>query len=149
MFLADKDVEAELVKARGQKLTDLIIRKAPSRICGLVSANGRSVEWEKAFSHIAIHFKADPSKPTNTVFNKKYCDEFAVKELIKRAAGRPSSVNWTNLTLEGRPSGRLGIKIVRDFGEPVGDKPDLVCLRVLADDQGNLLTAYPVTRKDS
>jgi hypothetical protein len=145
----DKDVEAQIVQALGQKQAALMKKNTPSRICGLLTARGRCVEWEAAFEHISPHFKANSGKPSHTRFHDKYCDQEAVKDLIKRAAGAPSSVTYTKLTTDGIPVGRPAIKIVRDFGEPVGDRPDLVCLIIVADSQGKLVTAYPGTRKDA
>ena len=127
---------------------DNMLVTTPRRICGLLTARGRSAEWEKAFVHISTHFRSDLSKPTHTCFQKKYCDQEAVKELIKRAAGAPSSVRPAKLTIGSMPVGRDCIIIVRDFAEPIGDTTDLTCLIIVADSQGNLITAYPGTKKD-
>jgi hypothetical protein len=142
------DARAQAERELGQKQAALMKLNAPSRICGLLTARGRSVDWDKAFEHIAEHFKADPLKPKHTCFQSKYCEKEAVKALIKDAAGRPSSVIWAKLTIGGMPAGRPGIKIVRDFAEPIGDRADLVCLIIIADHQGKLVTAYPGTRND-
>jgi hypothetical protein len=120
----------------------------PGRICGLLTARGRSAEWEKAFEHISMHFKNDPTKQSHTRFRRKYCEEHAIKELIKRACTAPSSVKSIKLTIAGMPIGRDGVKIVRTFAEPIGDGPDLMCLIVIADSQGALMTAYPGTKED-
>ena len=124
------------------------ISRIPGRICGLLTARGRSAEWEKAFEHISEHFKFDPTKPTHTLFREKYCEEDAVKELIKRAAAAPSSVTPRKLNIAGFPIGRDGVKIVRIFAEPIGNRPDLICLLIIADLQGTLITAYPGARAD-
>lgn len=137
----------------------------PRRICGLLTARGRWAEWEKAFEHIAMHFRPMPMEPWNVVevdqqsdsttiekprhslFHKKYRNERAVKELIRRAVAGPSAVMPTRLKIAGKPLGRDAVKIVRHFAEPVGDTPDLVCVVVIADSQGTLITAYPGTKK--
>jgi hypothetical protein len=144
----DKDIEAQIEQALGKKQAALMKQNTPRRICGLLTARGRWVEWEKAFQHIAAHFEAGPAKPSHTRFLKKYCDEEAVKDLIKRAAGKPSTVSFAKLNISGMPTGRPGIKIVRAFAEPVGDRPDLVCLVIVADSQGTLVTAYPGTKEE-
>jgi hypothetical protein len=119
------------------------LARIPKRICGLLTARGRSAEWEKAFEHIATHFRNDPGKPTHTRFRKKYCDEAAMKDLIRRAAHAPSTLTGIKLTIAGMPIGRDGVKIVRKFSEPIGDEVDLLCLIIIADLQGTLMTAYP------
>jgi hypothetical protein len=119
------------------------LARIPRRICGLLTARGRSAEWEKAFEHIALHFKNDLGKKAHTRFRKKYCNEAAVKELILRAANAPSSVKITKLTIAGLPLGADGIKIVRTFSEPIGDSEDLTCLLIITNAQGTLMTAYP------
>jgi hypothetical protein len=144
----DKDAEAQIVKELGQKQAALMKQNAPTRISGLLTAHGRSVEWDKAFEHISSHFKADAGKPSHARFDKKYCDQEAVKGLIKQAANNPSSVTYAKLTIGGAPIGRPGIKIVRAFGEAVGDRPDLVCLIIMADSRGTLVTAYPGTTRE-
>lgn len=147
MSRTDEDVEAQIERALGQKQAALMKLNTPRRICGLLTARGRSVEWEKAFEHIEAHFRSDSGKPSHTRFQKKYCDEDAVKDLIKRAAAAPSTVAFARLNIHGMPIGRPGIKMVRDFGQPIGDRPDLVCLIIIADSQGTLVTAYPGTKQ--
>jgi hypothetical protein len=148
MSQKDREVEAQVEQALGQKLAALMKQNIPRRICGLLTARGRCVEWEKAFEHVSAHFRSDASKPSHTRFHKKYCDQEAVKDLIKRAAAAPSGVTFARLTIGGIPLGRPCIKIVRAFGEVIGDRPDLVCLIVIADSQGTLVTAYPGTTSD-
>jgi hypothetical protein len=36
----------------GVKLTGILKENTPGRICGLLTANGRSLEWETALEHI-------------------------------------------------------------------------------------------------
>jgi hypothetical protein len=118
---------------------------AASRVCGLLTARGRSDEWEVALEHIREHFVRLPHKPTHSVFRAKYRDPEALKELLKRAASGPSTVVATRATIEGNPSGRPCVKIVRQFGQPVGEEPDQVCVVLIVDHGGTLMTAYPAT----
>ena len=97
MLLDELDAKVQAERELGQKQAALMKLKTPGRICGLLTARGRSVEWDKAFEHIAEHFKVDPLKPSHTRFHKKYCENEAVKALIKNAAERPSSVIWAKL----------------------------------------------------
>jgi len=144
----ERDAKMQAERELGLKQAALMKLNTPSRICGLLTARGRSVEWDKAFEHIAEHFRANPLKPLHTLFQKKYRENEAVKVLIKNAAGRPSAVIWATLRIDGMPLGRPGIKIVREFAEQIGDRPDLTCLLIIADHQGKLITAYPGSRKD-
>jgi len=142
------DVRAQAIRELGEKQFALMMQNTPHRICGLLTARGRSVEWEKAFLHIALHFGPDHRKPSHTVFRKKFCNEAAVKDLVRQAANAPSTVICTKLTIDGVPLGRPGIKIVRAFREPIGSTADLLCLVVIADFQGTLITAFPGTSKE-
>lgn len=143
------DAKAHAERELGQKQAALMKLNTPNRICGLLTARGRSDEWDKAFEHIAAHFRADPlNKPSHTLFHKKYCEKEAVKALIMKAAAGPSSVIWAKLKIGGLPLGRPAIKIVREFPEQIGDRADLVCLVIIADHQGKLVTAYPGAKKE-
>jgi len=140
----DVSVRIEIERALGKARTAVMKRNAPGRICGLLTAHGRSVEWQKAFEHISEHFKAFiPGKPSHTRFAKKYCDEEKVKELIKRAAMNPSSVSFVRLRIGSAPIGEPGVNIVRFFAEVIGDRADLTCLVIFVDHHGALRTAYP------
>ena len=135
----DRQVETEL----GIKHAALAKANACTRVCGLLMARGRSIEWERALQHIAEHFHSDLSKASHTVFARKYRNADAIKQLLYRAASGPSSVILTKLTIDGRPTGRPGVKIIREFGEPVGELPSLRWLVIIADAHGTLVTAYP------
>jgi hypothetical protein len=136
---ATEQVEAEL----GVKQAALAKANASTRVCGLLMARGRSVEWERALEHISEHFRADPSKESHAVFAKKYRSAEAVRTLLYRAASGPSSVELTRLTVDGRPVGRPAVKIVREFGEAVGEIPSFRWLIIITDARGSLITAYP------
>jgi len=140
----DRDVETEI----GVKQATMLRANACSRVCGLLAARGRNEEWERAFQHISAHFRIDPTKPSHNVFARKYCSRHAIKDLLFRAASGPSNVTLIKLTIDGRPTGRSGVKIVRRFGESIGDGAELRCLVIIADAQGTLVTAYPATDGD-
>lgn len=135
----DRQIEASL----GRKQAALLKANACTRVCGLLTAAGRSGQWEEAFKHISLHFGSDPSKPSHSGFAKRYRDKEVLRELIKRAASAPSTVQLTKLNIDGRPVGREGVKIVRRFGESVGESPEMVFLVIITDAQGKLITAYP------
>jgi len=137
----DDHNEAEL----GWKIAAVMKANAASRVCGLLTARGRSDEWEVALEHIRDHFVRIASKPTHSVFRTKYRDPDTLKDLLKRAASSPSTVVATRATLEGNPSGRPCVKIVRQFGQPVGEELDQVCVVLIVDHGGTLMTAYPAT----
>lgn len=145
---ADLDARAQAIRELGEKQFALMMQNTPHRICGLLTARGRCVEWEKAYRHIALHFTPDRRKPSHTVFRKKFCDEALVKDLVRQAADAPSAVTCIKLNIAGAPLGRPGIKIVRAFREAIGTGADLLCLVVIADFQGTLITAYPSSSKD-
>lgn len=149
MIQDEREAEAQIVRMLGEKQAALMKQRTPSRICGLLTAAGRSDEWEKAFEHISLHFlKTIPGKPAHSQFHKKYREKEALKQLIKEAASRPSAVRYVMLTIDAEPRGGPGIKIVRAFPQPVGDRPDLNCLLVFADHHGTLKTARPGTTKE-
>jgi hypothetical protein len=56
----------------GKKLTALMKANAASRVVGLLTARGRSDEWQVAFEHIAEHFAPNPkdSPRESTVFSE-------------------------------------------------------------------------------
>jgi hypothetical protein len=132
-------VEAEL----GVKQAALAKANACTRVCGLLMARGRSLEWERALEHISEHFRPDSSKKSHAVFARKYRNPDAIKKLLYRAASGPSSVVLTKLTVDGRPTGRPAVMIVREFGEAVGEQPSYRWLVIIADAHGTLITAYP------
>ena len=119
-----------------------------NRICGVLTARGRSAEWDKAFEHISLHFAADLTKPSHTLFDKKYRSPEAIKDLIKRAASHPSSIKSTKLRIAGSPGEVMATKIVRHFAVQIGDTPALDCLLIIADEGGALVTAYPCTQAE-
>ena len=140
------DLEFQAERELGKKYVALMKQNTPRRICGLLTARGRNDEWRKAFEHIALHFNsAPPGKPAHTVFQQKYRNEEAVKDLIRQAANAPSSVSVVKLTIDASPLGRPGIMITRRFPHQVGIIDDQKCLAVIADYQGTLITAYPRT----
>jgi len=140
----DRQVEAQI----GVKQAALLKANACSRVCGLLMARGRSEDWERAYEHISEHFRFDPIKPSHGVFARRYCARDAIKTLLFRAASGPSNVTLIKLTIGGRPTGRSGVKIVRQFGEAIGDSPELRCLVIIVDAGGTLITAYPATEDE-
>jgi hypothetical protein len=132
-------VEAEI----GVQKAALLKANACSRVCGLLMARGRIDEWERAYQHIAEHFYVDATKPSHSVFARRYRLRDAIKALVFRAASAPSSVHLTKLTIDGRPTGRAGVEIVRRFGEPIDETSKMTSLVIIADAQGALITAYP------
>ena len=100
-----------------------------------------------------MHFAQAPvdAKHRHSVFKQKYRNSDTVKELVRRAASAPSRVVATRLTIEtlsGREAiGRPCVKIVRRFGDAVGEDETEVCLVIIVDHGGTLITAYPATTK--
>lgn len=139
----DDHNDAEL----GWKVAAVMRANATSRVCGLLTARGRSDEWERALEHIRDHFARAANKPSHTVFRAKYRDPESLRDLLKRAASAPSTVTATRATFDGNPSGRPCVKIVRQFNEQIGEEPEEVCVLLIVDHGGTLLTAYPVTTK--
>jgi len=140
----DRAIEAEI----GVKQAALLKANACSRVCGLLIARGRSDEWERAYEHISDHFRFDPTKPSHAIFARRYCTKDAIKSLLYRAASGPSRVTLTRLTIDGRPTGRAGVKIVRRFGDAVGENVKQTCLVIIVDAQGTLISAYPATEDE-
>lgn len=120
-----------------------------SRICGMLTAKGRILEWEKALEHIAEHFHSAPHKPTHTVFRKKFRDADTLKEYVKRAVTHPSAIRPGILTIAGLPIGSPCTYIIREFNEPLGLDDREVCLFIVVDDNQVLITAYPKTKIDA
>jgi hypothetical protein len=61
--LASSAMERRVVQEIGVKLTGILKENTPGRICGLLTARGRSSEWETALEHIGEHFGPLPGKP--------------------------------------------------------------------------------------
>jgi hypothetical protein len=146
---SDAEIERQVIDAIGEKLAGILKDKTPSRICGLLTARGRNPEWEAALEHIADHFRPMRAKPTHSVFCKKLRDPTTLKEYIKRAAGKPSTLRLSKLNIDGRPRGAPCMLIVREFKETVGEGADQTCLIVVADFQGKLRSAYPASKKEA
>ncbi len=110
---------------------------------------GRSDEFDAAFPHIRDHFylpsRLNPEKKTHTKFLKRYCSKDAVKDLLLQAANAPSYAKLTRLTGDGAST--FAIKIVRQFGSPIGEGTGLTCLLIIFDEKSTLITAYPMTLK--
>jgi hypothetical protein len=59
--LASSAMERLVVQEIGVKLTGILKENTPGRICGLLTARGRSSEWETALEHIGEHFGPLPA----------------------------------------------------------------------------------------
>jgi hypothetical protein len=79
------------------------------------------------------------------VFARRYRSNDALKRLLFRAASAPSNVALTKLKIDGRPTGRSAVRILREFAQEIGDSAELRWLVIIADAQGTLITAYPAT----
>jgi hypothetical protein len=144
--LASSAMERLVVQEIGVKLTGILKENTPGRICGLLTARGRSSEWETALEHIGEHFGPLPGKPKHSIFGRKLRHPDTIKDYIKRAASAPSLLRMSKLTDElGQPTGRPCLLIVREFRENVGEQPEQTCLIIVADFQGKLITAFPAT----
>lgn len=144
---SDAAIERQVVEAIGVKLAGILKEKTPSRICGLLTARGRNLEWEKALEHISDHFTPNNNKPAHSIFRRKFRDKDVLKEYIKRAVSAPSTVRLSKLRdADARPIGSPCALIIREFNEPLGEESDQMCLVVIADFQGKLVTAYPATK---
>jgi hypothetical protein len=145
---SDAEIERQVIEAIGVKLAGLLKDNTPSRICGLLTARGRSPEWERALDHISDHFRPMPGKPSHAIFCKRLRDPAALKQYIKRAASAPSALRLSKLTdAFGRPMGVPCMLIIREFKEQLGEASAQTCLIIVADFQGKLVTAYPTTRE--
>lgn len=123
--LSDTEMERQIVEAIGVKLAAILKEKTPSRICGLLTAKGRNLEWEKALEHISDHFKPINGKPAQTLFRKTFRDTDTLKQYVKRAVSGPSKVKLSRLRdLDARPNGSPCLLIIREFQEPIGEEPD-------------------------
>jgi hypothetical protein len=145
--LSDPGIERRIIEEIGVKLAGILKEKTPGRICGLLTAKGRHPEWEKALEHISDHFRPDKNKSTHTMFRKKFRDQDRLKEYVRRTVSGPSTVRLSKLhDGDARPVGSPCALIIREFNEPLGEEADQVCLVVVADFQGKLVTAYPTTK---
>lgn len=147
MPLSSSEMERLVIQEIGVKLTGILKENTPGRICGLLTAKGRSLEWETALEDIGEHFGPMPGKPRHSVFCRKLRNPDTVKDYIKRAVSAPSTLRTSKLTDQlGEATGRQCLLIIREFGENVGEQAEQKCLIVVADFQGKLITAFPATR---
>jgi len=148
--LSSTAMEGLVIQEIGVKLTGILKENTPGRICGLLTAKGRSAEWEVALSHISEHFRPMPGKPKHSIFCRKLRNPNTLKDYIKRAASAPSTLRMSKLTDQvGQPRGVPCLLIIREFRETVGEEPDQTCMIVVADFQGRLITAFPATRNQA
>ena len=145
---ADAEIERQIVEIIGTKLAGILKENTPRRICGLLTAKGRSREWETALEHISDHFGPMPDKSRHNIFRKKFRDADTLKQYIKRAASGPSLIRLSRIR-DGynQPTGTPCLLIIREFQEPLGEEPEQVFLVVIADFQGKLVTTYPASKK--
>lgn len=144
------EIEQLVIGEIGEKQAEYLKGSAPgNRICGLLTAKGRNTEWEKALEHISDHFHQLPGKPKHSIFRSKFRDPDTLKEYLKRAASGPSAVRLSKETIEGEPRGRPCALIVREFKEQIGLEPDQVCIAIVIDHNGVLVTAYPMTKEQA
>jgi len=145
MALSEMEILRRIEASLGEKRTAMMKANACSKICGMLTAPGRSWEWDEAFEHISEHFRPIPAKPTHTIFQRKYRDSERLKGLIRNAAAHPSTVKLTLLTIDGIPSGAPAIQIGRQFRELIGEEDGQICLRIISEEKGRLITAYPIS----
>jgi hypothetical protein len=145
---ADAEMERQIVEIIGTKLAGILKEKTPSRICGLLTAKGRSGEWEAALEHISSHFGPMPDKSRHNIFRKKFRDADTLKKYVKQAASGPSLVRLSRLR-DGyaEATGTPCLLIIREFQEPVGEEPVQVFLVIVADFQSKLVTTFPPSKK--
>jgi hypothetical protein len=148
MGLSETEILRTIEASLGEKRTAMMKANACSKICGMLTAPGRSWEWDEAFEHISQHFHPVAGKPTHTIFQRKYRDSERLKILIRNAAAHPSTVKLTLLTIDGVPSGAPAVQIGRQFRELIGEEDGQVCLRIISEEKGRLITAYPVSMDD-
>jgi hypothetical protein len=148
MALSEIEILRRIEASLGEKRTAMMKANACSKICGMLTAPGRSWEWDKALEHISEHFRPMSGKPAHTIFQRKYRDSDRLKVLIRNAAAHPSTMKLTLLTVDGIPSGAPAIQISRQFRELIGEEDGQVCLRIISEEKGRLITAYPVSLED-
>jgi hypothetical protein len=88
--LSPSAMERLVTQEIGVKLTGILKENTPGRICGLLTAKGRSLEWETALEHIGEHFGPLPGKPKHSIFCRKLRNPDTLKDYIKRTASAPS-----------------------------------------------------------
>lgn len=128
----------------GGRLSALALRRASSRILGKIGT--RSRHWARAFEHIALHFRPDPTRAAHAVFEAAFRSRPALEELIQRAVRRPSQRLLTRATIHGNPAGRAVVVLEREFGRVIGQQDGQACtiLRIIVDYTGRPITAYPI-----
>ena len=133
-------------KEIGRRGMKLMVRKSGSRLLGHLQRNSRV--WRKAFEHIKLHFKQVPGKSSHTLFAPKYRTEAAVRELVRKAASKPSHAPViTKQTVAGLPEGTPCVIIDRVFKHAIGTTADGLpahTLRVVVDFTGKPVTAFPM-----
>jgi hypothetical protein len=137
----NREIESKVLAELGWRHAAGLKANACSRVCGVLYRGGS--DWDEAFGHIAEHFRRDPSKPSHAVFARRYRNEESLRMLLYTAASKPSQVSITKLTIDGRPTGRPAVEIIRDFAKVIGEDEDHTRLRIFVDCQGKLITAYP------
>jgi len=148
-------VGRKIVKQIGKKLTKLSLKKAGSRIVGKINVKSRF--WNRAFEHIALHFKPVAGKVSHAVFEPAFRSRTAVEKLIKSVVSKASRAPvLTKATIDGVPLGKPVVILEKEFSEVIGkitveqsgklvEKP-LKILRVIVDYTGKPITAYPVEK---
>jgi hypothetical protein len=119
-ILSDAQIESQIIDTIGLKLARILKDNTPSRICGLLTAKGRSDEWERALEHISEHFHPIQGKPSHSIFSKRFREPEAIKDLIRRAVSAPSMLRLSKLTLPSRGAvGAPCMLIIRNFKEQI------------------------------
>jgi len=121
--------------------------RARSHVRGLLTRRGSA--WDRAFGHISEHFRrAAPDKPTHSIFIAELRNEPAIRDLLFRAASKPSSAISTKLTDIGTPS----VRLEREFKKQIGMEPEETWLCVIVEVSNRsveLITAYPIVPPSS
>lgn len=127
-----------------------MVRNSSKRLAGIVRRD--KGHWQKAYRHIAEHFRAAGRSVKNShgVFARKFRSETEIKSLLRKVASGVSRAPVVSLErIGGKSIGRPVVLLQKKFSRPIGidakGKPADI-LVVVMDYTGRLLTAYPVSR---
>jgi RHS repeat-associated protein len=134
---AAKALARRLFKELGQDLakavTKRIGREAVKRLAEDVS--------QKALKHALEHTGEVSEKVVHTLF-KKGLGKAEIVELIKTTLKKGNAAVLSEIS----ENGKLAFVIEKEFSEQIGSKVEQKILRVVVDKEGNLVTAFPVSK---
>ncbi len=131
---------SRIVRRGGSRLAGSTVRhemkRSAARAATAIEKHGID---SRTFQHVSAHFVPNPDKPSHSVFKAALRGKAKIEELVSQTLRKGSVEPHLSVS----DSGRFAFVYERKFAEAIGEKGESV-LRVVLDESGKLITAYPL-----